>query len=129
MILDISFIIDVLKNKPDALIKAAELEKSTLPVRSTTVSVFELWQGLEDIHDQDKFKKIETFLSSVGLLSFDLESAKIAGSTYAELKRKGELIEAEDCMIAGIALWHGDRILTRNVKHFGKIKHLLVETY
>lgn len=129
MILDTSFIIDLMKNKPDALIKAHQLEKSSTAIRTTTISVFELWQGVEDIHDDQKREQIETFLSSIGLLSLDLESAKIAGRIYSELERKGEMIEAEDCLIAGIAQYHHDTVLTRNLKHFERIKSIRTETY
>ena len=129
MILDTSFIIDLLKNKTPALIKAHQLEKSSLAVRTTTISVFELWQGVEDIQDNQKRELIEQFLSSTGLLSLDIESAKIAGTMYSELERKGEIIETEDCMIAGIAKHHGDTVLTRNIKHFERIKGIKIETY
>ncbi len=129
MILDTSFIIDLMKNKSNALAKAQELEKSSSPVRSTAISVFELWQGLEDIQNPDKKEKIEHFLSSIGLLSFDLYSAKKAGTIYAELERKGELIEPEDCMIAGITIFHGETLLTRNKQHFERIKSLKIEGY
>lgn len=129
MILDTTFIIDLLKKKENALAKAQELEQSSLPVLSTTISVFELWQGLEDIQNKAKKEQIEKFLSSIGLLYFDLESAKSAGTIYAELERRGELIEVEDSMIAGIAQTHGEGILTRNVNHFRRIKSISVETY
>lgn len=129
MILDTSFIIDLLKNKTPALIKAHLLEKSSIAVRTTTISVFELWQGVEDIQDDNKRELIEKFLSSVGLLSLDIESAKIAGTMYNELERKGEIIETEDCMIAGIAKYHHDAVLTRNIKHFERIKGIKIETY
>lgn len=129
MILDTSFIIDLMKNKSNAIAKSRELEKSSLPIRSTSISVFELWQGLEDIEDTDKREKIERFLSSIGLLAFDLHDAKKAGTIYAELERKGELIEPEDCMIAGITLSRGETLLTRNKRHFERIKELKVEGY
>ncbi len=129
MILDTSFIIDLLKNKSAALSKAQALEKTSTPLRTTTISVFELWQGLEDMQNKEKKDRIERFLSSIGLLSFDLASAKIAGTIFSGLERKGETIEAEDCMIAGITLVHGDAILTRNNKHFERIKGIKVETY
>lgn len=129
MILDTTFIIDLMKNKPAALSKAQALEKTSTPLHTTTISVFELWQGLEDLQSKEKKERIEQFLSSVGLLSFDLPSAKIAGLIFSGLERKGETIEAEDCMIAGIAHWRGEPILTRNKKHFERIRGISVETY
>ena len=129
MILDTTFIIDLMKNRAPALVKAQELEKYYTPTLTTTISVFELWQGLEDIHNEEKEEQIERFLSSIGLLGFDLESAKLAGQIHAELERRGELIQAQDSMIAGIAQQHGEPILTRNVEHFRRIKGIMVETY
>src|SRR3989338_9980853 len=101
MILDTSFIIYLMKNKPEALVKAYSLEKSSAAIRTTAITVFELWQGVEDIKDKTKREKIEQYLSSLGLLELDTESAKIAGTIYAQLRRSGEIIEAEDCLIAG----------------------------
>lgn len=109
--------------------KAHQLENSSGPVRTTTISVFELWQGLEDIQDEEKRERIEHFLSALGLLAFEVESAKIAGTIFSELERRGETIEAEDCMIAGIALYHREAILTRNTNHFQRIKGVAIEPY
>ena len=129
MILDTSFIIDLIKNRQNAIQKAQELEKTSTPIRTTTISVFELWQGLEDLQNKEKRERIDHFLSSIGLLSFDLPSAKRAGIIFSELERKGEMIEAEDCMIAGIAQWHNEPILTRNKKHFERIKGIQIQDY
>ncbi|MBI2666777.1 type II toxin-antitoxin system VapC family toxin [Candidatus Woesearchaeota archaeon] len=129
MILDTSFLIDLMKNKQAALTKAQSLEYASFPVRTTTITVFELWQGLEDLQDEQKRTTLEHFLSGIGLLGFDLESAKQAGKIHAELRRKGEIIDAEDSMIAGIAQQHNEAVLTRNVKHFERIRGLKIEKY
>ena len=39
------------------------------------------------------------------------------------------MIQPIDCMIAGIALIRKEKVLTRNVKDFSKIKDLEIETY
>ncbi len=129
MILDTSFLIDLFKNKPEALRKAQELDKTSQPIRTTSITVFELWQGLEDLQNPIKRNRMEQFLNSQGLLQFDIESAKKAGIIYAQLERRGEIIEEGDCMIAGIALHHNEPLLTRNTKHFQRIKGLKVVTY
>jgi predicted nucleic acid-binding protein len=63
------------------------------------------------------------------MLPLDLESAFLAGDIQKELIRKGEIIDPEDCMIAGIALKSNEPLLTRNLKHFKRIPGLQVETY
>ena len=95
---------------------------------SASITVFELWQGLE-IKDSKKREKILNILQSIGLLSFDFNSAKEAGNIYRELRKKGITIDAEDTMIAGIAKIYNETLLTRNVKDFRRIENLKVEGY
>ncbi|MFH1978590.1 MAG: PIN domain-containing protein [Candidatus Aenigmatarchaeota archaeon] len=127
MILDTSFIIDLLRNNKEAVEKAKELDKMFEPALTTTVSVFELWQGLKESGSEKG--NIRNLLTSLGILSFDLESALLAGDIQRELVKKGDMIEPEDSMIAGIVLKNNETILARNVKHFRKIPELKIETY
>jgi len=129
MILDTTFIIDLLRGNQAAITKAEELLKRNEPIRATTVSVFEIWQGAEDINNPIKKEKIDKFISSVGFVILDIESAKKAGSIFASLKSQGLLIEGADCMIAGITLTNNEVLLTRNKKHFERIKDLKIESY
>ena len=129
MIADTTFIIDILKGKKEAAEKTQELLNRNEPIKATTISVFEIWQGTKDIRNESEKEKIEKLLSSIGLIAFDIESAKKAGNIHADLKSKGELIESADSMIAGIVLNHNETLLTRNKKHFEKIKGLKIESY
>ena len=128
MILDTTVIIDILREDSKAVDKIKEIQKSTDAILTTSITVFELWQGLE-IKDSKKKEKILTVLQSIGLLSFDFNSAKEAGNIYRELRKKGITIDAEDTMIAGIAKIHNETLLTRNVKDFRRIENLEVEGY
>ena len=76
-----------------------------------------------------KLEKINNILAGIVLLDLDFESAKIGGKIHAELYSLGMPIQPEDSMIAGICLKNNKKILTRNVKHFSRIKNLQVETY
>ena len=129
MILDTTFLIDLLKNDAGAAQKAKELFNSCEDFFITPISVFELWQGEEDLADKRKKDKILELLTSIGHLDFDFSSAKLAGKIYRELRNKGQLVQAEDTMIAGIALQHNEAVLTRNTKDFSKIGGLRVESY
>ena len=128
MILDTTVIIDILREDSKTVDKIKEIQKSTAAILTTSITVFELWQGLE-IKDSKKREKILNVLQSIGLLSFDFNSAKEAGNIYRELRKKGITIDAEDTMIAGIAKIHNETLLTRNVKDFRRIENLKVEGY
>lgn len=129
MILDTTFIIDLLNNDESAVSKSGELDKENIPVFTTAVSVFEIWQGTADITDKNKLNRINLLLSSIGLLEFDLESAKIAGKIHSGLYDAGTPIQPEDSMIAGICLKNNSKLITRNIKHFSRINGLKIETY
>lgn len=127
MILDTSFAIDMLRGKRNAVEKIEELENRSETVFITSITVFELWQGL-DSKTKEKLGKLENFVETFGLLAFDKESAKIGGVIYQDLLEKGARIDPEDTMIAGISIANGHAILTKD-SDFSRIKNLRIETY
>jgi len=68
-------------------------------------------------------------LKSLELINYDEKAAKISGATLAELKSKGQIINVRDLFISAIAIKLEDKIATRDVKHFKRIKNLEVETW
>lgn len=129
MILDTSFVVDLMDRQPDAVKKFWALqEQENLFV--TTPTIFELWSGIvrSSRPEQEKRKVLEV-LDSQLILELDEESAEEGGKIDGILISQGLRIEPEDCMIAGIARHHQETVLTRNVKHFGRIKGMVVETY
>ena len=51
---------------------------------------------------------------------------EIAGNITASLERDRNMIDIRDLLIASIALVNGSGVLTNNVRHFSRIKHLRV---
>ena len=58
MILDTTFIIDLLNNDPNTVKKAQELDSNNSSLFRTAITVFELWQGINDIQNKEKLEKI-----------------------------------------------------------------------
>src|SRR3989338_7270960 len=129
MILDTSFIIDLLRSDNGAVKKAEELQKSSELLLTTTITVFEIWQGTMDIKNDKKRTAISELLQSLGLLVLDFDSAKKAGEIHSRLIKKGEEIDPEDSMIAGISITRGERLLTRNIEHFKRIGEFRLELF
>jgi len=128
--LESDFIIDFLRNNKNAVEKYKEFSDEDFV--TTQINFFEILFGI--YNKKEVILREEPIALSFfdNLTVFDLnkastiKSAKIAG----ELVLKGSLIQKNDCMIAGILLSNGcDKILTRNEKHFSKIKGLKVESY
>lgn len=130
MILDTTFLIDVMDREPAAVEKLQVLVAKGTPLTVTALSIFELFSGLEQSgipeREQDKIQYVLAQQSRWGL---DETSAERAGRIHGELIVKGSRIGAVDAMIAGIALQHQEPVLTRNVKDFSRIRGLNVETY
>ncbi|HLD76333.1 MAG TPA: PIN domain-containing protein [Candidatus Norongarragalinales archaeon] len=128
MILDTSFLIDLMKGHPPAEAKARELAETLVHLKVTPITVFEIWRGMAKASPQKK-ERLEKILSGLGLLPLNGESGKKAAFIDWALREKGVPIEPEDCLIAAIVLENRETLLTRNVKHFSRIEGLRIESY
>ncbi|TFF97478.1 MAG: type II toxin-antitoxin system VapC family toxin [Promethearchaeota archaeon] len=103
----------------------------------TTISVYEINIGLEITKRKksklryDKLKKSwNVILNNAQILSLGLNEAKQASKIYDDLYSQGCLIDDNDILIAGIMLSNRiNKIITRNIKHFERIKQLKIFTY
>ena len=128
MILDTSFIIDVLRGSQNAVKKLEKLANTNIAV--TTPSIVELFSGLAQCSNtQKELEKIKDILGEQVCLPLDAGSAVQAGLVHGFLIRDSQEIGEVDAMIAGIALQNQIPVLTRNVKHFSRVRGLKVETY
>ncbi len=126
MILDTTFLIDFSRGNQKTVMKLIELEKQRKPIMTTSINVYEIIQGIKNKKESEIAKKL---FSKLEILPFNSEAAHIAGEIQKELRKKGEIIDSEDTMIAGIAITQNKTILTKNIKHFSKIKDLKIESY
>ena len=131
MILDSSFLIDLLRGKEESVKqKARFLDQQFIVKAVTSISVMELWRGAlkKNVSEEEK-RRIKALVSSYTLYSFDEEAAYYTAEIETDLSKNGQIIDMEDIMIAGIAKAKKESILTRNQKHFQRIKELRIETY
>ncbi len=129
MILDTSFIIDLMDYKETAINKLNELLRRSEPQLVTTPTIFELFSGIAQSDKPDKEKeKVMTVLSCQTILPLEQSGAEAAGEIDGRLVKEGHTIDPEDCMIAGIAKVRNQVILT-NDEHFQRIKEVRVERY
>lgn len=124
--LDSDIIIDFLRKETAIVLKIKELRKSE-KLSTTAINAFELFKGVPDLSEQSRYDAAEIFLNNVKMLKFTLSSAKKAAEIFNDLKSRGENIELTDVMIASICIENQEPILTRNTKHFSRIKELKLE--
>lgn len=129
MILDSTFLIDVLRGSESVAERIEELDSRGTPFVSS-VTVMELWEGihLADASDDER-TAVKGLLTEIDEIAFDRECAMRAGKINAELVADGERIDETDVMIAATALVNDQPVVTRNVDHFERIDGLNVATY
>lgn len=130
MILDTCFLVDIMKNDVNAVKKLKELVHSQTRLFTTTPTIYELFSGIaQSAKPAPEKEKVVRILQEQTLLSLDEVSAKTAGILDGTLIKQGTVIDPIDTLIAGIALRHGEIVLTRNKKHFSRVEGLQVESY
>ncbi len=132
--LDTTFLIDFIKGRIEANVMANNLGNREEIITIATPSIVELFKGIylrENIKniEPNEIDKIKNVISSFSILDLDRVSAILAGEIEADLINRGEMIDIEDIMIGAIAKQNGEKLITKNVKHFERIKGLEVEGY
>ncbi|MBI2667442.1 PIN domain-containing protein [Candidatus Woesearchaeota archaeon] len=130
MILDTSFLIDLLRGKDNKVKDRIDrLDKEFIIKGVASISIMELWRGaLQSANEKEK-KDINELLKSLLIFNLDENAAKEAAEIEFELTKNGDIIDLEDIMIAGISKVRNEVLLTRNVKHFKRIKGVKFEEY
>jgi predicted nucleic acid-binding protein len=127
MILDTTFIIDIMRNEKMAVVKLNELVKKSEPQLVTAVTIFEIFSGLSRSKKpiEEKNKIMNTLQNQI-ILNLDNNSAEKAGEIDGNLIKEGRMISPTDSMIAGIALVKKEKVLTRNVKGSVRMSDILM---
>ena len=133
--LDTSFLLDAAGRggrqlKARAREKLASLVEAGEILTTTRFNVAELWVGVERTRDRPgELLTVETMLEPLAILDFDESSARVFGRITAYLYAHGSPRGDMDILIASVVLVHGERLVTRNTRHFAGIPELVVETY
>lgn len=129
MILDTTFLIDVMKREERVADLVADVD-ATGTSAVTTTSVMELWEGIHRADSTEREReRVGELLTDLREVPFDRECAMKAGEINARLVSADEPVDIEDVMIGATALVHDDPVVTRNRGHFERIDELEVVTY
>lgn len=69
------------------------------------------------------FEKVRAFESSMHVIPFDLDAARLYGQITSHLKKRGMMINVQDVVMASIAMSRGERVVTRD-RHLRRIPGL-----
>jgi tRNA(fMet)-specific endonuclease VapC len=134
IILDTSACIDYLNGDKD--LKKVILEQESL-IHITSITVYEIGIGLERTKrkiSEDRYKylykKWLEFINGMEIFSLGFKEAEKASKIFDQLESTGVMIDDNDILIGGIMLANGvNKIITKNIEHFKRIKDIEVINY
>jgi tRNA(fMet)-specific endonuclease VapC len=104
-----------------------------VPVTEVCISVItksELLYGVEVSPRQEQdATALQAFLPHVEVLEFPDDAANHYAEIHADLKKRGQMIGANDLFIAAHARSLGLRLVTNDTAEFGRVKGLTLENW
>jgi len=126
MMLDTTYVIDLMGNEDGALAKRDELVESGEPTAISTLSIVEVGSGLTTSSHRDRF---DAFVDGVSVVPLGESAARRGASIQRNLQSAGDRIGNVDAMIAATAVDRAEPVLTRNVAEFRRVDDLQVVPY
>lgn len=129
MLLDSTFLHDLVRQDDAAVNTLEELIATDTPVALSTLTVFEVGIGLrgDAARLRDRFDDV---VDEMVVIPLGREQAERALSIQHPLYDRGEPIGAVDALLAGTAATLDDsRVLTRNVDEFARVEAIKVVEY
>jgi len=122
VLLDTSFLIDLMNGDEDAIAKARELEINLIQQRLSSMTLFELYYGIERSTRSDAERaKVENVLSSKPVHPADTAVMRKAGRLSGQLVNEGNTVDDGDVIIGATADVVDEPVLTRNVDDFDRL--------
>lgn len=124
---DTSVIIDLLRGDTKIASFIAEQDQDVLTTSS--LCLFEIYRGIYKVRDMQTrakaHKQVEDLMQSFSsVISCDTSVSESAGKIWADVTRRGEVIDDIDILIAAAAKSANATLVTRNTKHFSRVSGL-----
>lgn len=126
-ILDTNILIEILRNNITVL--AHMRAAAGRDVQLNALSYYETRRGLLNSHKSAKLRKFDAFCQTFGIVHLDQAALDRASEIYADLRKKGQLIEDADILIAAMALVNRAVLVTDNISHFKRVTGLRLENW
>ncbi len=129
MILDSTFLHDLIRDEPAATDALDELVRDRTPIAVSSLTVFEVGIGLRGASHQYR-AHFRTVVDDIEVVPLGDAETRTALTIQRELYNRGEPIGAIDALIAGTAAERDDAsVLTRNVDEFGRVDRIETVPY
>lgn len=127
-LLDTHIVIDVIKQRPQAVRARFNAEHGHMAVSSITLA--ELVHGAEKSSDPRRnLAVVEDFFSRLAVLPYGDKAAWHYGSIRADLEKIGKTIGVNDLHIAAHARSEGLMLVSNNLREFERVPGLLLDNW
>ena len=128
-LLDTNIISYLLKGDESIKAKIADKLLQGDKVMIPRVAYYEIERGLLAKRATSKLQRFMNWANLLGTVSLSDDVLDIASQIYADLSRKGLVIEDDDIFIGATALNNGAVLVTNNENHLGRIAGLTIENW
>jgi len=130
MILDTSFLIDLMNSDERAVAWATTIEDLDAAQRVPVHVVYELYVGVGYTETPtSEVAKIQQVIESRPIIETTEQIAKLAGRLDGQLRREGNRIASGDILIGATARHFDEPVVTGNPSDFEPIPDVNVQTY
>jgi tRNA(fMet)-specific endonuclease VapC len=127
ILLDTDICIELLRGNKTVIKKRKE---ELDDVSISFMSVGELFYGVNKSGNVDQNTKlVEMFLLSINVICSDYEIMKRFGLLKNSLYKQKIMLPDADILIASTCFCKCDKLITGNVKHFGRIENLKIQNW
>lgn len=95
----------------------------------SNITHYEFLRGLQFTNNVRRLSKFQQFIDENEIITLNKSAIVLAAGIYAHLRRRGELINDADILIAGIALANNLVLITNNTSHFARIPNLKIRNW
>jgi len=126
LILDTTFLVDLLRGQKAALIVAQELEESKTEAYTTAINCYELLLGANRLR---RVAETEALLADLRVLALTEKAAGEAANLQHSPASEGRTLDHRDALMLGTALAHDIKNIVSNDEDLKREPEVVVRSY
>ena len=130
-LLDTNILSELIKRHPNSHLLSKLGSKPAHSLFTSSICIMELRFGSALREDFETFwqRIVKEIISRVNIIPIGEKEASATGDILADLRKRGNIIGLEDVLIAASAITNLYTVVTADIRHFSRIKGLVVENW
>jgi len=119
----------IIRNKPQSIKEKLKEVEENHTIALSSIVVSELLYGATKKGSPKLMRIVSAFIDNFIIYDYSKVSAQSYGNIRTDLEKKGEIIGANDLLIASHALSLGAVLVTNNTREFKRVEKLVLEDW